>query len=544
MRRLIPLLLFFILFSGLVDAAVLEIQEEGSVLDYYGMYYVVDVEGELTITNDNDFPINTVQLHLTSGSLTFSGMDGTSYVSHDKVQIPYIPEGESRSLRYRISGVTNKNVVRYYESDGESVLRHLMDEDNLRYRSDLWINLEKSEISEAQGMRRRILGVTITNPHPLEYDIKSIKVHRTDDMDVNDPDKLWTFDDKVKIHGGDTWSRNFRDESDSMREDSIYWFIVDHDLARVLAEIYEDNDIDVYDEDELDEVPSVDPDEPDLDEIDKEFRERTLVFLRKLIEPSVVYPGDVIDVSVIVTNLDAMPKSINVRDTVPQGFELVNVSHPDLLRSPEGSEDLEWRLEVNRDTSRILEYSIRFIDEESLGLNFLPAAEATFAEGTVSSSRPSYIMRFIPQKQLYLQKQIIRLPGDRAEVTITLRNIGEAALDNLVLKEFIEEDASFSDITENYNERGIWELPVLDTDEVWEVSYKTDYRRGIARLPQVMGIEESKVLKTMLMSSHLTHSIVSPSVSIMEVLGIALLIVFPFVFIRTYKRKLLEKRFS
>ncbi len=541
MRRLLALLLplSLLLLSGVYGASI-HIEEEGEVLNYYDMYYVVDVEGEITITNTEDFSINTIKLHITPGTLAISELSDTGFLFNDGVRIPYLDQGASQTIRYRIYGVTPENVVRYYESDGESVLRHLMDDDMLRYRSDLWINLQKSEIVEAGDLRSRNLRIGITNPRPLDYEVRSIKVHRTDDADVNNPDKIWTFDDNVRIHGGDTWSRNFRDQSESMREDSVYWLIVDHKLARVLADITEDNDLNVYDESELEDVPAPDPEDPDYAEVDKEFRERTLVFLRKLIEPSTVYPGDVINVSIFVTNLDVVPKTINVRDKVPEGFELEEIHTESSLVSSPDSEDMEWQVEVNRDSSRIIRYSVRFVDEESLGLSYFPEAEAIFDEGRVSSTRAPYIRRFIPQKMMYLQKNIIRLGGDRTEIRISVRNIGEADVSGLVLKDYIIEDAPFSDITQEHIGRGEWELPRLAKNEEWEVSYRTEYGRGISRVPQLMGIDDSKVLSTVIMDSRISHTIMAPSMSIIEIIGMALLIVFPFIFIRTYKKKVLQ----
>ncbi|MFP4117347.1 MAG: hypothetical protein ACLFTR_00325 [Candidatus Woesearchaeota archaeon] len=541
MRRFfLFILLFPLLMISEADGASIDIEEQGSVLNYYDMYYVVDVAGNVTMTNDEDFPINTVELRTNPGTLSLDELGGTGYLYDDKIRIPYLDPGESRTIEYRIYGLTTENVIRYYESDGESVLNHLMDEKKLYYRSDLWINLRKSEIFGSGDLRRRTIDIEVTNPHPLEYNIDSVKVYRTDDADVNDPDRIWTFDDVTRIHGGDSWSRSFSDESEDMREDSVYWFVVDHELSGVLADISEDNDIDIHDESELEDVPSEDPEEQDVSERDKELRERTLVFLRKLIDPSTVYPGDSVNVTLIVTNLDAMPKTIDVHDTIPDGFELDEVYTQDSLI--ESDDDVAWQVEVNRDTSKIIEYSVKFIDEESLGMDYFPEADAIFAEGRVSSSRTPYIKRFIPDKKLYVQKNIMRLPGDRVEIEISIRNIGESSVSGLVLKDHITDDSSFSDFTKEHIGRGEWEIPSLDRDEEWTVSYRTDFGRGITRLPQLMGIEESSVLKTIIMDSHVSHTILSPSANIFEIIGIAILIVFPFLFIRIYKKKIVENK--
>lgn len=521
--------------------ASFEIEETGSVLNYYDMYYVVDVEGEITITNDMNFTANSVELRVTPGTLSFSETDNSDFIYPDKIKLPYLDPGESRTIPYRIYGVTTQNVAKYYESDGESVLRHIMDDDKMHFHSDLWINLKKSEIFSVEGKKRRTIDMEVTNPRPVEYQVNSIKVHRTEDKDINDPDKVWTFDDPMRIYGGDSWSRTLRDESESMREDSVYWLIVDHELADTPADIMENNDIDVYDESELDDVPEVDEEDPDFDEIDKELRERTLVFLRKLIEPSTVQPGDFINVTLIVTNLDYSSKTINVKDAIPDDFKIDEVHTQDSLVTDQDSEELEWEVTVNRDTSRIIQYSIEFVDDESLGLEYLPAAEAIFPEGTVTSTRAPYIRRFIPQKQLYVQKQITRLGGDRAEIDISVRNIGEKSLSGLVLKEYLEDSISFSDITQENVGRGEWELPELDRNEEWSVSYKTDYHRELSRLPQVFGIRDSNVLKTVITDSRVSHFILAPSVNIIEILGMTMLIIFPFIFIKVYKKKVLRR---
>ncbi len=538
MRVMLLLAMLFLLFAIPVqaDGASIDIEERGSVLNYYDMYYVVDVEGNITITNENDFKANTVEVRLNPETLNLDTTDGTSYIDHDKIRIPYLEEGESRTISYSIQGITTRNVIEHHEEEGHSVLSHLMEERAVRLRSDLWINLRKSDIMESGDNRIRHIDVGFTNPTPLRYDIDKIQIIRTEDKDINDPDKLWVLDEPEEIRGGESWERSIADRSESMRQDSIYWFSVDHDLARVDTDFSEDSDIDIFNEDDIDEVPEVDRDPVEIDEGEREIFDRTTVFLRKRMEPSTVYPGDVVNISLIATNLDSTAKTITIEDSMPEGFEPYRLEESEHLID---EENMVWEFEVNRDTSRIIEYSIKFVDDESIGLDHLPEAEASFDTGTARSQRVPFIKRYIPDKSLYVQKSIERLSGDMIGVNIRLRNMGEASLSDLVVKDYLEDEMPFLESSQDYEDHGIWEVPELRPNEEWEVSYRTDTHRYMARLPQVMGIDESKVLKTMIMDSVIYQPFFLRSVNTMEVIGLSVFILLPLVFIKVYKKKVL-----
>ena len=531
--------LSLILCSNFTFAAdvSLDITERGSVLNYYGVYYVVDVEGNITVTNENSFPIYTIHIPMTPGTLSFSGDSAGRYIENNGVRIPYLDPYESVTFSYRLFGVTTHNIIQHYSS-GTSVFAHLLEDEMAHFRSDLWINLQKSEIGSIRGQPTRFIVVGITNPTPLEYQIKNIQVSRTDDNNVNNPNKIWTFEDKIKILGGDEWEREFQDFGDGMREDSVYWFIVDHDLANTFVDLYEDVLLNIYNEDYLDQVPSDDIIERPISERDKELFATTKVFLRKSIEPKRVFPGDIVNVTLTATNLDVVSKIVRIGDFVPDGFEIYEIHSKDsLIRQDE----LLWEVEINRGTSRIVSYSLRFIDENAVGLKYLPEAFATFAEGRVTSSRTPIIRQFVPTKKLYVQKNVKRLPGDSVEIIISIRNLGEASLSGLLLKDFLEDDDSFSEITQVPLSKGLWEIPTLSRNQEWQVRYKTNSNKNIGRLPQVFGIDESSVLKTIIMDNFVSHYIFSPSIKTLEIVGIAVLILFPILVIFMYKKKLMAK---
>ena len=548
-KLFILLILYLTFASNYVIAAdvSVEITERGSVLNYYNDYFVVDVEGNITITNENSFPIYTIEIPMVPGTLSISDSSSTNYVRDNGIRIPYLDPFESVTFSYKLFGITVENVVRRYLSHGSSIFAYLLEDENAYFRSDLWIGLEKSDIgtirerldSGGVGTKSiRFITVKITNPTPLEYNINNIQVSRTDDENVNAPNKIWTFEDKIRIVGGDEWSREFQDSGEGMKEDSVYWFIVDHDLANTLVDLYQDVFLNIYDESYIDQVPVDElPDRP-ISEREKELFATTRVFLRKNIEPNRVFPGDIVNVSLIVTNLDVVSKTIRVGDIIPDGFELYEVQSKDSLIS---DDELLWEVDVNRGISKIVSYSMRFVDTETIGLQYLPEAFAVFAEGRVTSLRPPIIKQFIPTKKLYVQKNVRRLPGDLVEITISLRNLGEAPLSGLLLKDYLEPHNLFSEITQTPLEKGLWEIPTLMRNQQWQVVYRTDSRTNLGQLPQVFGIDESKVLKTIIMNNVVSHYIFSPSIRMVELMGIVALILFPIFVILMYKRKILKK---
>ncbi len=547
MRRFFSLffVLFLLLASGVFASDVsLEITEKGSVLDYYGIYYVVDVSGNVTVTNENDFPIYTIEVPMIPGTLSFSEPSSTSYMTEKGVKISHLGPFESTTFSYNLNGITTRDVIQYYSSHGVSVFAHLLQDERAHFRSDMWINLEKSDIGTVRGVPTRFIEVSVTNPTPLEYDIENIQVLRTDDHDVNNPNRIWTFEDKIRIVGGDRWSREFEDSGEGMREDSVYWFVIDHDLANTLVDLFEDVSLDIYDESYLDEVPKDDEDLEPPSEREKDIFATTKLFLRKVVEPTRVSPGDVINVSIITTNLDVVPRTVKISDTVPDGFEFYSMdksSNESFINQDEDG-NMFWEVIINRDTSRVIEYSLKFVDESAVGLQYFPVAEAVFEEGSVSSSRTPVIRQFIPNVKLYLQKNVRRLPKDMIEVTISIKNLGEAPLDKIVIKEHLLEENLFSEITQTPLEKGLWEIPSLARDQEWVVTYKTDSGADSGRLPQIFGVDQAYVLKTLIMDSVVSHYIFSPSISTIELVGIIMLILFPIFVILMYKKKILEKK--
>jgi hypothetical protein len=541
--RFLNCVMFLLLLSVVGVQAVdisLNVTETGSVINYYGIYYIADVEGSVTITNENDFRVYTIEVPMTPGTLSYIETTSFDFLDESGIKIPYLDPHETVSLGYKIFGITTENIVEYYSDDGTSVFTHLMDDRKAYFRSDLWINLEKSQLGTIRNEPGRFVAVSITNPTPLEYQIKSIQVSRTADDNVNNPEKIWTFEDKIKILGGDDWFREFEDYGSGVKESSVYWFIVDHELANSFMQIHDNSTIELYDESDLDEFPKIDDQNRTIgDEVDKNIYARSKVFVRKVVDPGRVFPGDIINVSIITTNLDVESKAVRVQDTLPPGFELYEVYTKDSLID---RDSLIWDINVNRDTSRVVKYAIRFIDEEAIGLAYLPEASATFDEGRVTSSRVPIIKQFIPQKKLYVQKNIRRLPKDVVEVTLNVRNLGEATLEDVLMKDYLGAEDMFSEITQTPLEKGLWEIPSLAKNEQWQVKYKTLTHPDIDRLPQIFGVDEANVLKTLIMDNLVANYVFSPSISMIELLGLVSVIIFPFVAIYLYRKKVLEKK--
>lgn len=518
-----------------------DIQETGSILDYYHIYYIVEVEGSVTITNEKNHHIYGIEIPMTVGTLSFVESSLTSYMTPEGIKIPFLEAGQSVTVDYNIFGITTVDVTEEYISDGASVFTNLMDEREAYFRSDLWIELDKGEVEKlGKRPKSREMEVAIINPTSLEYDITNIQVLRTDDEDINNPNKLWNFDDKIRIYGGETWRRSFQDTGDGMKHDSVYWFVVDHDLANEFLNLIENNDILIFDENDMNVVPG--PEEPELppgEDITKPLFTRTKVFIRKVIEPNRVFPGDIVNVTLIVTNLDVESKQVSLRDYLPDGFEIYDVPLSDFLVD---RDNLRWDIVVNRDTSRVVNYAVRFIDESSIGLDYFPEAKATYDDGQANSPRVPFIKQFIPQQKLYVQKNVRRISPDVAEITISVRNLGEAELDNLVIKDYLDAENMFSEITEQPSSKGVWELPILAKDEMWVVTYKTDNHQNLQRLPLVFGIDEANVAKTLIIDNLVANSMLTPSFTfIIEIIGIIVLILFPILMILMYRKKLLDK---
>ncbi|MCA9487294.1 MAG: hypothetical protein KC548_06580, partial [Nanoarchaeota archaeon] len=86
-------------------------------------------------------------------------------------------------------------------------------------------------------------------------------------------------------------------------------------------------------------------------------------------------------------------------------------------------------------------------------------------------------------------------------VTIKVRNLGGVPVEDLLVSDFIDENAIVKDISQVFSEkRGVWKIKKLESGEEWEVSYLVERNSGLDSLPNVFGVDKSSVFGTIVSS--------------------------------------------
>jgi uncharacterized repeat protein (TIGR01451 family) len=512
--------------------------EYGSVLNYYDEYFIVNIMGNFTMENNYDIPLYGIKLPLNPSTLSIVDESGQNIIRDQSIRLPLIEASSSVTFPYHIFGIATEDPFEGLYVTGEAALRDMIENVSITAYSDMIISLKKAELGRL--VSNRPLEVRITNPTGLEYIINNIRIIKTPDGDVNNEIYHIDIPEKSVLYANEEWVYSLVDPNTGLKEEDVYWFYADM-RPQNFNITYEDNiGVDVLDEGDLEKYPQEGTAVPDVDQVipASPLIPKTRVFLRKTVDPTRVYPGDVMNITLIVTNLESQAKIITLKDIIPQGFELVDTSKEAI----QTGRDMQWIVEVNRDTSKLISYSLRFIENNTVGLHYLPPAEAYYDDKTVYSPSVPIIKKFVPKKKIYLQKSIAHTTFDKIKITIVLRNMGEIEMPDLILKEYLEPDSEFSEINKQPTSKGVWEIDILDKNEDWVVTYKTNNHRFVDNLPSLYGIDDMYVMKTLIKENIVSQFAFIPGMNFIEMIGILVVILFPIAFIYLFvqKRKLGE----
>ena len=544
MRKIFPIIILLFLvsiFSSQAADIFIMINETGKVISYYDDYYVVTVTGTINVSNPSPFAFNNIRIYYDLGSLIITNTNDNKYgVMHNEEFIIYMLESNTSTVfDYQIIGIETYNPM---VSD-EGVLISAIDQNRTMIDSNILTNLKKAEMENENitGRPGRVVSIRVDNPTSYTYNVSSVEVIKTADMDVNSVIEKWTFPDpgtEVTITPYGSFQRDILDKNST--PDSVYW---------VKANIYIINILDIVLLNSSDTVLYYTEEDlyvPEFIEINgtEERTNFTLLeqemFIRKKISQSLMMPGDTVDITLIVNNLGSTLRDVEVRDFIPYGFELL---------SSEGTlsgDTLTLTDNVNPYNAKIFRYTLQYTDQDSLGLDYFKPAELYYEDKLVYSQSVAFIRQYIPEKTLYIQKKLRYAVNDEIEVIIEVKNMGEGSVDNLILKEFLSSEAVFREITQPPDARGVWSIPVIKSGEIWTVSYLTNEEETVNLMPEIYGLDSSYVLKSLVLENVIHSRMELSGIRVIEVLGIIILISVPVLAfsIRKHKKKRKIKHIS
>lgn len=510
-------------------------EEKGKVISYYDEYYVVRVNGTAVIKNHYDETMYSIKIPFSIDTLSIFEQ-GSNYINNNAIEFLTLTPGQEVTIDYQIRGITAINP----QENNMSVLRSGLSK-NIEYQALIISKLDKSEIEYTEvntsAIRskagRRVVSIILDNPGQSEYNITGLKVTKTHTMDANDEVARWSFPKEggiILLGPRATIQEDIVDHN--AVDGEVYW--LSFDIANEFKFVRNDtHSIFNFNQDDL-----LNPENQTVEELEElgNFSDYLdfMLYAKKTISKTQVMPNDVIDIDLRVNNFAPISRNITVTDTIPYGFELIT---NDSKMKRDGNE-LSWTKNVNPDGSMRIFYSLKYVDEELLGIDYFEPAEIRYDNNTAYTKRIPFVRKYIPEKKIFIQKKIRTSINDEFVVDIAVRNMGESSISNIYIKEFLEAQDTFREITKSPKEKGLWVIPELKSNEVWEVSYVTNHNEVLTALPEVFGVAKNAMLKTLVFENIVRNEWITGTINILEKLGISVLIMAPlsFFFLRWWKR--------
>ncbi|MBN2458500.1 hypothetical protein JXB31_05205 [Candidatus Woesearchaeota archaeon] len=519
---------------------MVDINEEGKVISYYDEYYVVQTQGTVDVFNGYNASMYQIMLPVKLDYLTLFETSSTDYWKHNHFYFLEFKPYETKTFDYEIRGVTPKDPM-YLNM---SVLRTAMFNRTPAVYSTLISRIQKMPIeavdvntSRIRSVKnRRIITVSLENPSDTKYyNISSIKVIKTSSENITNEIKRWTYPEDVPyvwLGPFETWKKDIVDYN--CTEGEVYWLSSEIDLE-IFSYVNGTHRVLRFDQEDLNLINKT-LNESEIEGNISAYLEH-LLFVKKSYSNTHLLPEDIITADIRINNFAPINRTVYVTDFIPYGFKVLD----DCNATEKTDSDISWSLVVNPDSSASIRYKMEYVDYDTLGLDYFEPAIIRYKNNTFYTQRTSFVRQYIPEKKVFIQKKIRSSINDEFVVTVMLQNLGETSLENIHVKEFLEAGDQFREITIVPASKGLWEIPKLEKDESWEVSYVTNDNLALTTLPAVLGIENNVVLKTLVFENTIKNEWVHSTVHMIEKIGVGLLIALPLLLIVMNRRRRMKK---
>jgi len=404
------MILLIIPFSLSMYDAALDIQfsEKGSVTHYYGKYHVVQVNGTVTISNPTNMTYYGLRVPFEDTVLNYkqiSGENEAQYFLEGDIFVLSLVSNETISFNYVISGITNNDPI----TNG-SVIRSLIETEEIISYHDLRVSLLKGPLENTSTVGRpdtRIVTVRIDNPTLSEVNITELTVIKTATLNITNELNKWIFPiskDGIFIGPNDGWEDDIIDTN--AHDGEVYWVDYETEMYRVIFD---------FDSTDVVEVTVTLIQQLNRSNLTNET-DGGNVFILKEISASVVQPGDVVDVTLTVLNLDGISRIVDVKDFLPDGFEFYRTDTGTVVDNL-----FMDSVVLGAGESSVINYSIKYIGNGQIGLDFFPGAVASVAGKNITSGKLSYIKEFLPKHKLFVQKKVMHLSDDDIRIEILMK---------------------------------------------------------------------------------------------------------------------------
>ena len=517
MKKVNYSVMFFLFLLPVVSGQSIELfaLESGSVT-FTGFAYDVDVQGTFYVNNTYGNGLYGLDFSLDAGTLNLTiqtsnpGMSYNPY--HDgRLYISQVPPDSVQRINYTIEGFTLNNPL----NSTESVFGGLLNLSDSRAYSDVVAKLTKSFYDPFDKIRK--LEVFLHNPTPFNYTVNEIFVFRTNGSDPNDIEAQWNLAVPSNLSPGATYYVNLTDTGDNASDGKVYWLTEDITMSEFS---FNDSHYTTPSPPAPPGPGGGDDDEPPESESRNYAEAPTIdfsgpVLIDKDLSDRLILPGMIVNVTISIVNSQGASREVLVKDEIPDGFEVEYFTEGTLV-----GQELMWELELEGGENRTLTYSLRYAGEGRLGSRYIKGAEAIYDQGIAVSPGLLIIEGAIPEKTVYIQKEITYLDNNKVKIVLYVKNIGDATLKDLLIKDLIG-TSLFSEISRPPESKGIWLIESLRPGQSWSVSYITKYHKLVDTLPSVYGPARPDTFKTLIINTLITEQVPQPRIHNMEVIGIS-----------------------
>ena len=495
--------------------------------------YSISVEGYIVVANPSTVSkIYEIYIPLTLDSLvgiTKFRIDNSSerfYFSDDGIRGQLVDPGESIQVGYKIYGIVSYDLDSILLDNNITALEYYADSFDLS--SNLVVNLQKPQregyiynndgnftINETPvDNTSRLITAIIRNPTDFNYTIKDMRLYATLSSDpMFDEGEMIQKYSNLTINPFDYKEVNFFHLQST--DNSVYWVssyvVIDYILHGHKWPLPETTST----------SSSTSGNFRELGQGGGGSQEDVLdtILVKKGVDKTIVRNGDEFRVILRIINVnDFSLKNLVLEDIIPNNYEIKDVSDSVKI---EGGNKLKFNIdEIEAYDTYIISYTL-VNNDELKGVTFLKPATLTYKNNSYYSEGVLVINDLLPEKKVFIQKEVKYEDDDYALVTIKVKNLGTNILENLLVSETLDDNSIIKEISQMFEERGIWRIKSLKPGEEWEVSYQIERNANLDNLPNIFGVEKTEVYGT-LISSDEVITIFTEQPRTIEKVGMAL----------------------
>lgn len=175
-----------------------------------------------------------------------------------------------------------------------------------------------------------------------------------------------------------------------------------------------------------------------------------------------------------------------------------------------------------------IKYGLKFEKHTNESLLYFDSAKLSYDNNIIYSNYLILINNVLNySKKIVLEKEIVYLDENRARVFLRVKNIGNLDVFNLVLVEdnsqlFILENKTNLDYVKK------WNINVLKSGKNWEVYYDENINSLNKNIPQIYGVEDIRVYKTIILNDKFGTNFDYPKIKTYQklMIGVAVILLF------------------